>query len=519
MFKRLIAAFALLLSLAAPVAAIDVSPGGGGAAGAAAGGAAVGTGTTSGTSTTGFGKQWFPSNLQNPPGGGNRMGAAFFIDDLNVAILHRSTACANCIVVEMSSDGGVNFSRFNTATIIGNDLQIGFAVPTNPVRYIVARVATGVALDIFQSTNLLSGWTQITGFGLPSPAGFASNENGTTVLAVEANGANLTVRRSVNGGISFPTNVVFGTTGIVSSAGGGITFAGGANWLTFDEGGAIWRSTNDGASFTQVATLAQGRAIKCLAPTFVSCIFTATDTNIYRSADGGATWAIQQTGVPASSGMCDYGGNVIATLPQSPPVGLGTIEQTVFTSFNGGLNWFAGQINGSPRDGTGTPLLTSFACRNGRGIAGYQMTGGGGINQFSLYNPLTAPGGTLSSSAGGYTVAAPIQAGIILNAAPTVSAANTAAVITLTNTPGSRVCIREIALISSAASAVVTLTVTDGAVLVLNYGTPATGIVPIRFSGVPLLCSQTNNNLIVNIGAAGVAITTTTSVIADRYPN
>lgn len=106
----------------------------------------------------------------------------------------------------------------------------------------------------------------------------------------------------------------------------------------------------------------------------------------------------------------------------------------------------------------------------------------------------------------------------LLNAAPTVSAANTAATVTLTGAAGARVCVRGVYIQATGAAATFTLTVQDGATVILNLGTQtATNAGPaLAFTGTPLFCGTAGNNVVVNVGAGGASAVTTTSVIADR---
>lgn len=479
------------------------------------GGGATGQGTTSGTSETGFGKEWYPSNFTRTLAAGEPF-ALLFIDDINVAAFYRSTGCGSCLRVALSSDGGINFTDFSTSFNLGNNLTVAFRVPSSPTRYLIGDI--GSPSFAAQSTSLLSGWTDIPAI-TSAPLGFASKPDGSRVLSIESNAR---VCISTNTGVSFGSCAIWGTGAIAATAGKGIAYAGGTNWIFVnDVPSQVWRSTDDGVTFTQVATLTgQGRSVICLAPGYTNCLATDTAGNVSQSTDAGLTWIVRLSGVGSAAGLADYGNGNAGVLSQSPPIGLVQITQSAWSSFNNGLAWFAGTVNGSRWDGTGTINLKSFDARSGRGVASYSASSGGG-NQLSIYNPLTAPGGTLSSSAGGYNIAALIQSGLILNTTPVTSAATTAAVLTLTNTPGSRICLRNLALITSSATQNITLTVTDGATVVLNLGTVSTGAVagnPTVFTGSPLVCSQTNNNLVVNIGAAGAG-TTTTSAIADRYPN
>lgn len=513
---RLLALMLLLLIPFLPaVHALEVAPGLGGAT-ISVSGSGAGLGTTSGTSTTGFGKQWFPSTITGSVAAG-QLQAAFFIDDLQVAFLRRSTTCANCLQVAVSTDGGVTGTFVSTNAIIGNSVSTAHRVPSATPSYLVSSI--GGPLNIFQSFNLLSGWTAVTGL-TTTVHSWASNTTGSIVLSYASPGANVEVCQSTNQGLSFASCAIWGTTITGAVPGQGITYAGGTTWLFHNNAGQIWRSTNDGITFVLITTIGgNGRGIRCQPTSFATCFYTASDANIYRSVDAGLTWVIQQNNIGSVADLCAYDNSAVATINNQPPVGFGAIAQNAFTSLNAGINWFSGQTNGSHWDGTGAVTTRSMDCRNGRGIATYDTTGGG-TNIFAVYNPLTQPGGVLQSSAGGYSIAAPIQAGVILNTTPTTSAANTAAVITFTNTSGSRICLRSLTVFSSAAGAA-TLTVSDGATVVRNFGTLVLGTsaAATTFDGTPMLCSQTGQNIVINIGAAGAAVTTTTSAIADRYPN
>jgi hypothetical protein len=476
-------------------------------------GGGAGTGSTTGTSVTGFGKQWFPSTITGSVASGQQM-AAFFLDDLNVAFLRRSTGCGNCLQVAVSSDGGVTATFVNTSVTLGNSIRGAARISGTTPRYLVSSV--GGPLNVFVSTNVLSGWVAVTGL-TSSVHTFAGNPTGSTILALTDTGGGQQVCRSTTNGTSFGGCVTVGASGPGGDSNQGLAFAGGTTWLAINNGGNILRSIDDGVSWSTATTIGTGRGIVCLAPNYTTCIY-ATDTSTFRSTDSGATWSAAQLVTTAIGGLCDFGGGAnVGVLANTPPTGFAAIAQNAESSFDAGVNWFQGQTNGSPWDGTGVPTIGAMACRNGRGVATIATTGGG-TNVFSLYNPLTSPGGTLQSSAGGYSIVTPAQGGIILNAAPTTSGANAAATITLTGTAGSRICIREIVVFSSAAGTP-TLVIQDATVTQVNYGTLATGTAPTRFAGAPLFCGQTNDSLQVVVGAAGAGVTTTTSVIADRYPN
>lgn len=118
----------------------------------------------------------------------------------------------------------------------------------------------------------------------------------------------------------------------------------------------------------------------------------------------------------------------------------------------------------------------------------------------------------------GQKFAVPVQAATLLNGAPTISVANTAATVTLTGVLNKRICIRSISVKATGAAATSTLVVQDNAVTFLDFGTltiPLAGAA-INFFGSPLFCGTTGNNVQVAVGAGGAAAVTTTSVVADQ---
>jgi hypothetical protein len=513
MLKRWIAALALLFALATPVHAIDVAPGGGGAAAGGGGGAGAGLGTTGGTSTTGFGKGWFPSTYQ----AGGEPTAAVYQDGSTVNAFRRTVGCGNCLTVATSTDGGVNFVEVNTSFIVGNTVQFIIKVPSTPARYL-GYTPNGAGSHIYNSTSILSGWADgITA----SPdlnngiVDVASNADGSVVLMVGGvgGGNHTNVCKSTDQGRNFGSCVNVRA----AVAASGIWYGGGTIWFASSQDGGISRSTNDGATWAVVQTVTGngGHGVCTVFTSYQTCI-NLSGGSVFRSADNGLTWINTAGGVGAL--LCDYGGGNVGIFPGTPPVGFAAITNTAFSSQDSGLNFYAGSLFGSAWTGVGAPSATVFVCNTtGRGFAGIHTTAGP-TPQFNFYNPLTQPGGVLQSSAGGYNVAALIQSGVILNAAPSVSAANTLQTVTLTGTAGSRVCIREVTVFSSAAGTP-TLVIQDATVTQVNYGTLATGTAPTRFAGSPVFCGQTGDSLQVVVGAAGAGVTTTVSIVADRYPN
>lgn len=479
-----------------------------------AGGA--GLGTTSGTSTTGFGKGWFPSTYQ---AGGEPVASVYQDGGSTVNVFRRTVACGNCLTVATSTDGGVNFVEANTSFVVGNSVTFLIKVPSSPPRYL-GYAANGAGSIIFNSTALLSGWANGVTASPDLNNGLvdvASNATGSVVLMVGGvgGGNHTNVCKSTDQGRNFGSCVNVRA----ASPASGVWYGGGTTWFVSSQDGGISRSTNDGASWSVVQTVAgNGGHGVCLPVSGYNTCINLSGGSAFRSTDNGLTWTNVVSGVGAL--LCDYGGGNVGIFPGTPPVGFAAITNTPFSSQDSGLSFYAGSIFGSAWTGVGAPSATTFTCNStGRGFAGIHTTAGP-TPQFNFYNPLTQPGGTLQSSAGGYSVAALIQSGVLLNATQT-SAATTAQTITLTGTAGSRVCIRRITLFSSNATQNLTLVVQDATVTTLNFGTVSTSATagnPLDFAGQPLFCGQTGDSVQVVVGAAAAG-TTTLSVVGDRYPN
>lgn len=235
---------------------------------------------------------------------------------------------------------------------------------------------------------------------------------------------------------------------------------------------------SSGSSFS-VASLV-GSGVAALSAQAISCpagILSGTEIQINGPIVGGSLIDIYLLWSSAPSAITPVGvvgtQAVGASALNTPPVIIGGVDSA-----------------------SGTIRLVSVNATNGLMVSNPT---GGGVTYFPL---LTVP----------------IQSNTLLSVSPTVSAANTAATVTVPGVGNQRACIRLIAVKDTGAAATYTLTVQDGATIVLDFGT-ITGTLngaANLFQGTPLLCGTTGNNLVVNVGAGGVGAVTTTSVIADR---
>ena len=182
--------------------------------------------------------------------------------------------------------------------------------PTNPNFFYVAtgegwfNYAALSGAGIFKSTNGGASWTQLsstTGESFRNVQDIVVTSSGT-VLAATSNGKG--VQRSTNGGLSWTTVLPAST-----SDGRGADLEVGPDGTVFASVGVfapgqLWRSTDDGQTWTQLNLGDNGlpssgihRMEVAVAPSDASRVYAVTSTSgntvggIYRSSDQGDTWA------------------------------------------------------------------------------------------------------------------------------------------------------------------------------------------------------------------------------------
>lgn len=140
----------------------------------------------------------------------------------------------------------------------------------------------------------------------------------------------------------------------------------GTNVLAATDGG-IFRSTNDGASWTPASNGLAGQFVSSLANNGTA-LFAGTyganqlsGAGVFRSTDSGATWT------PANNGLSSQ--NILSLGTNGATVFAGAVAGGVFRSTDNGANW----INAS--NGLGTQRVYAFAALGNNVFAG-TLTGG-----------------------------------------------------------------------------------------------------------------------------------------------
>ncbi len=335
------------------------------------------TGTLSTSDPTGWGKNWFASTGTTTTGSG----AALFTGDVTVQhILANPTGTA--LNVSLSQTGGRAFALIESGAgdacaTVNAGLRFGNA-------FLIGCQADGVNDGMFRSVPGFETWTRLD---LPNTTGAdvdAIAGQGTTVLIGISPGASGLVCRSTNSGASFATCTDFASIAVPSRQ--GIASPTASIWLVHDTSGTVSRSTDDGVTFAIVlAGLAGSGGVKCLSATV--CL-AADGVNIWRSTNAGATWTNVFSGATGTlfRAFVDFGSGVV-----------NAVANTVYRSPDFGATWqFQVSLpSGFSISGVGVSTTSTL---NGRGVLTADF-GGGNVN--TIYSPIVGAGETIIAGQNG----------------------------------------------------------------------------------------------------------------------
>lgn len=484
------------------------------------------------TDATAWGKEWLVA-VNSPV---TTKDVALWEGDGTVTRLNASGSAA--ATVSRSLDQGRSY--VTTATTV---TALGFPrsfLKVSGVYVLVKETLGGVGNNtIVRSTNLLN-WTNTTGLPAGTTSGGMVAAQGTTILAAIAvpGGSGTRLCRSIDLAVSFTCQDL--GTGVVSP-GLNITSPAASTWLVIDSqigvARTVYRSTDDGVTWTAVATLAvdaastQGEGLTCLSATI--CLAAAAG-RIYRSTDAGLTWT-QVNILPAVNkslyGFLNFGQGIVQALgrPGSSPADPNTGQRTI----DFGVSWAPSTI---VTDGTSSCVVGTFegystaAAFNGRAIASCQFNSAGIADSEMIVSPVSgAPrfdrsGAQLMLWSDGATergsIDRPVQIGAgqgptLFNSQQT-GAANTAVSVTIAAAANQRAHIYRIEASCSAGTS--QLTVTDGGTTVWSTPTGEVSTPRFREAFTPAaLTGSTNSAVVITLGACGAGNAGTLIVHADRY--
>ncbi len=192
------------------------------------------------------------------------------------------------------------------------------------------------------------------------------SKDGTDAWAVGDSGR---VLRTLDGGVNWAASTV-GTSALRAVVHRGLTV------MMAGDGGLLWRSTDNGGSFSSAAIAGGVRLRGLAAPTATDAVVVGDGGTILRSTDGGATWA------PEASGTSD---DLLAVAFSSPSAGWAVgANGRVLRTTDGGDTWSPVAV------GVGVRLLAVAAEGNRvwitgeRGVAVRSTDGGSNFSAVNL---------------------------------------------------------------------------------------------------------------------------------------
>lgn len=509
------------------------------------------------TDTLGYGRSFFLSNSGSGTVSTSRLSTILFLDDIDV--VGWGITGGSTLATASSVDGGRTWGALGTVgfgTAINAPIHAGRTIGTAP-RFLLSVSGIAGSPTILNSTSAAGGWAASTfGTGINNNSGPTFAIQGATVMVWGQGGAanNTAVAcRSQDNGQTFQNCVTVdatNNTGFTSTSGPHqtITSPAAGTWLAVANNGKVWRSTDDGATWATVVTLAGGAAspIKCVSATV--CVTTGAGTGgiaPYRSTDGGATWTQQATivnpSVGAGKALCLYGNNVLDVIASDNFPSTATTTSTgAARSVDGGQTWLPVTVTGGLAAFSGANFDVVSDCTStatGRSaFIGFrtastglyygpttsntvQIVGANGI-------PLNVDGnGNFTGNQGLPQATSPNAWGVVpvqgasLKNSQQTSAVTTAQTITIAAVTSQRVHLRRIdASCNTAAATAPTLTVTDGATQIWALAATETVAAGARtvVTWSPSLDSTTGQAMAITLGAC-TAGTSLLSVQADQF--
>ncbi|MES2566045.1 MAG: T9SS type A sorting domain-containing protein [Bacteroidota bacterium] len=230
--------------------------------------------------------------------------------------------------IAVSTDNGANWTTINGQMDIAQSYRIGQSSTT--ANYVLSGHQDN-------GTNLLNGTTWKEVYGGDGADCFVDWSNNNTMVESYVNGD---FNLSTNGGNSW-SGITSGLTGsaawvapIIQSPHASSTY-----YCGYQQ---VFKSTNKGTAWTQMGTISGSGQILYLAaaPSNSLVLYAATETNLYKTVNGGSTWVTITSGLPVSSAVITRM-TVDNTDHNNVFVSFSGYSATnkVFVTANGGSNW------------------------------------------------------------------------------------------------------------------------------------------------------------------------------------
>ncbi len=474
--------------------------------------------TQSTTDPTGWGRNWFQATgLTN-----NTRYVVFAAEGQTFYAVERlAAACpAGQVRTFVSDNGGRTFTLRDTS-VDSQTSGLSGSVRASGGIFLIAASDCG-AVTNFQILRSQSGF-QFVRATRPA-AGLCAAGTSCSFTSIAAQGSTIIATgnapssrcRSTDGGTSFPSCVATAPT---SSTYHAIASPTTNTWIAYDVGSdAVFRSTDDGASWTNVLAAATGGAgrgvVECLSSTI--CL-AAGGTTIRRSTNAGLTWTAVM-GEPFNNnldGLLSFGSGVAVAWS-------GTADR-VYRTNDFGATWNFQVIGPDIDTGEAIGDYLGGVTLNGRGV--FAGTGRAATNGVA-YSPIVGAGETIvAGQSGTRWIINSEGRGLTQtntntsNRACSEPAANTAAVVTIALGNGGPILVGGfVAFYTTAPAAPQTLTITDGATnvwldIVQGANTPTSR----SFGGYPLVRGP-GGTVVATLPAGGVGVVGKLCLIAAQVP-
>lgn len=233
-------------------------------------------------------------------------GAYGAINFLNPNILYTSTQNRG---IRKSSDGGETFSSAITGLTGGGLFITPIAMdPSDPRRLYTS------GTSIFRTNNGATSWSQLTS---------TISSSGVTAIAVAPTDANYAIFGGADGSIVLSTRILNYPAGILPQSPFENSLrprVGVVSWVTFDPTnkniayatystfnsqtavGHVFRTIDAGVTWTNIDGTGDAKIpdipVHCIVvdPANTSRLYVGTDTGVFVSLDGGATWSVENSG-------------------------------------------------------------------------------------------------------------------------------------------------------------------------------------------------------------------------------
>lgn len=447
-----------------------------GGAGSAASGTTI---ISEGGQSTAFGNTWFTGGpIDSSPNTGP---GCVFLSDTQIACAGQQAGSAFNIRVYQSTDGGVTLPlTFTTGSTPGNLNATGQLIKTPAGPYYMGLIANGAFGNNPLRTVDLNVWTATSGItaGFPLDGTFnmsVGGPAGNTVLAYTNVTAPLRICRLVSPASAFVCSAPTGWDG--PGGPNAVAHVTGSTWVAIDSSvvADVFRSTDDGVSWTAVATLTGAKSAignsNVVCPTATVCI-AHNGSTIYRSTDAGLTWSAPvAVGTTNLNALINFGGGNVMALGSNlstatPQPGClpncQNLPNEAIRTIDNGVTWVAASGPWLAIAGTGGPTHTAIGRSNGSAIVTHTRVENGPTNVGRNYGySTTLPSGIKVLSRGEIPVI-PIQGGTLSNS-QTTGAAATAVPVTLTGIAGFRFHLWSVSARCGTAADTATITVAEGA--------------------------------------------------------